>query len=596
MRGKSYIMLGSMAFIFINGVYTSYAYNPAAYELGEVIVTGERTKREDLHVPAAVEIFDHEKIQQMGAENALDVVKHVAGFTYAASPTGNQYLGFRGLGVSYTAILMNGIPIVQNSNYDIESISTNMIERIEVVKGGSSVLHGSYAMGGVINIITKKENHTSKIAVGGGNQHKGTVSADVGLGSTTISYTHEQMRDYGNVYRSPRNTYWGDKRRKDSLNVQYALSDQWSFQYLYTLKASDSTRRYPNGSTRPGFHSIIRYQLGQFRYDNGSMQGSVYYRNRDWKLDTSTHQKGDNYGFLLQNRWNLGKMELTGGVEYEKENTRNFTHLPGLKRDSAAVFFMTDTALSEDVRFRVGAREAYVENSGKKFLPQFQVLYAPTKTDSYYMNINRSMRAPHVTEQWGTETRLMNPDLKAENGWNYELGWKKILKNQDYFKVDIFHMDINDRISSVRLANGLTQCINVSAFKNSGIELEYESSPHNHFVYNAGLSFSNPRQQAKPGSDWKRTEYKLGINWGIGYRDEIKRFNLAFNYMGMRERTSPMLNVDLSSSWKLSEKDSIHFNVYNLLDREDVRSSRATDNTGMVLLRRNWLLTWEHTF
>lgn len=596
MRGKFYIILGAMTLLLAPGADASQAMTAATYELGEVLVTGERTQTPELRIPAAVEIFDREAIQQMGAQNVLDVVKHVAGFTYAASPTGNQYIGFRGLGVNSTAILMNGIPLVQNSNYDIESISTDMIERIEVVKGGSSVLHGAYAMGGVINIITKKENHTSKIAIGGGNQHKGTVAADIGLGHTTISYAHEQMRDYGNVYRSPRNTYWGDKRRKDSLNVQYALSDQWSFQYLYTLKASDSTRRYPNGSTRPGFHSIIRYQLGQFRYDNGSMQGSVYYRNRDWKLDTSTHQKGDNYGILLQNRWNFGNMELTGGLEYEKENTRNFTHLPGLKRDSGAVFLMTDTALSEDVRLRVGAREAYVETSGQKFLPQFQVLYAPTKTDSYYMNINRSMRAPHVTEQWGTETRLMNPDLKAENGWNYELGWKKILKNQDYFKVDLFHMDINDRISSVRVANGLTQCINVSAFKNSGIELEYESSPYNHFVYNAGLSWSNPRQQEKPGSGWKRTEYKLGINWSLGYKDEIKRINLAFNYIGMREWTSPMLNVDLSSSWKVSSNDSVHFNVYNLLNREDVRSSRATDNTGMVLLRRNWLLTWEHTF
>lgn len=591
------ILVGTAILNGLVGISAVQANDLPTYTLNEVLVTATKYQTPDLKIPASTEVFDQRKIQQLGAQNVMEVVKNIPGFSYTASPTGNQYVGFRGLGRNYTAILINGIPLAQDANYDLESISTDTIERIEVVKGGSSVLYGSSAMAGVINIITKKESNASKIILGGGNQSKLTTSLDVGLDKLIVSYNHNQSKDFGEIYRSSRYSYLGDKQKKNSLNIQYSLSDDWTFQYLYTDRTTDASILKPTGIISPGFHSVIKYNFAQLHYSHENVLGALYYRNRDWKYNTSTHQKGNNYGLNFQNRWNLGNTELTAGLEYEKEDTQNYTNIAGGKRDSAAVFVMTNNKINDQVSINVGAREAYVQKSGSKFLPQFQVLYTPTATDSYYLNINRSMRAPNVYEQWPTASQVMNPDLKAEIGWNYELGWKKVLPNQDYLKFDVFHMDIQDRIYSIDIpGTNLSKNVNANFYKNTGIELSYDSNPSNHFVYNAGISYANPKQKSKPGSLWERTEYRLGVNWGFGYKDEATQANLTFNYLGQRNHVDPMLNIDLSATRKLTENNAIHFYVYNLLNRDDIRSTGAKSNTGSLLPERNWLLTFEHKF
>lgn len=596
MKLKGKIIIGAMVLAAISGMQ-SMAQN--VYELTPVLVTANRYSTPDLKIPAATEVFTQEKIKQLGAQTVMDVVKNIPGFSFTASPTGNQYVGFRGLGRNYTAILVNGIPLGQDANYDLDAISTDTIERIEVVKGGSTVQYGSSAMAGVINIITKKESSTSKVVVGGGDQHKLTGSVDLGLNKLAISYNHSQQRDFGKVYtmntREGFGGYIGDKQKKDSLNVQYALNEDWTFQYMYTERTTDCSKFLAStGAISPGFHSVIKYNFAQMHYAKDNVLGAVYYRNRDWKYNTSTHQKGNNYGFNLQNRWDMEDTKLTAGVEYERESTKNNTNVEAGKRNSAAVFVMTDNKINEHLNVLVGAREAYVEKSGSKLCPQFQILWTPAERDSYYVNINRSMRAPNVYEQWGSPTQLMNPDLKAESGWNYEMGWKKLFSQGDYFKVDLFHMKIDDRISSRRVG-GLTQYYNVDAYKNTGVEVSYESNPSSHFMYNVGMSYANPKQKKK--GLWERTEYKLGANWGLGYKDDVTQANLTFNYYGKRSNdVDRMLNLDLSASRKLSANDTVHFYVYNLLGRDDIRSTWATSNTGSLLPERNWLMTFEHKF
>ncbi|MCI5836485.1 MAG: TonB-dependent receptor [Veillonellaceae bacterium] len=595
MNRKVHILLGGVLFTALLGGQGEAAAQKV-YQLNPILVSATKYQTPDLKIPASTEVYDQEKIQQLGAQNVMEVVRNIPGFSFTASPTGNQYVGFRGQNRNYTAILVNGIPLAQDGNYDLESISSNTIDRIEVVKGGSAVLYGSSAMAGVINIITKKSANESKLILGGGDQHKLTGSLELGLDKLVISYNHNQARNFGESYRSTRYSYIGDKQKKDSLNVQYALTDQLLFQYMHTERSTDMSMKYPNGSIAPGFHSVIKYNFAQLHYSEGDLLGAIYFRSRDWKFNTTTHQKGTNYGLNLQNRWGFGETELTAGIEYEKESTQNSGSIPAAKRDSAAVFFMTNSKLNEQWNLLVGAREAYVEKSGSKFLPQLQLLYTPGSDDSYYLNINRSMRVPMVNEQWGTATQEMNPDLKAENGWNYEIGWKKILRNQDYLRFDIFHMDIKDRIYSKKMPSGLSKYFNANSYKNTGIELSYESSPAKKFVYNVGVSYANPQQKTVATGKWTRVDYKLGMNWGIGYKDDLTQAHLNFNYMGLRQNVDPLLNIDFSVSRKLSDADSMHLYVYNLLDRDDIRSSSATGPTGSILPERNWLLTFEHRF
>ena len=588
------VALGCM--LFAAPVMAHEALNE--YVLDPMMVTAARYEKRDVDIPAATEIYDQEKIEKLGANNVMEVVKNIPGFTLTASPTGNTYIGFRGIAKDNVAILVNGIPLNQDGNYDLESISADIIDRIEVVKGGATVLYGSNASAGVINIITNKKAAKNKVLIGFGDKNKFKGAVNVATDKLQLSYSRQQSKDRGFVYKNSgaSNYYTGDKLEKDSLNLQYAISDNLSLQYMYSKKVSDCSKSV-NGVYQPGFHSDIKYNFGQLRYVNDDLQATVFFRNRDWKFNTSTHQKGHNYGVDLQDKFKLGNTMLTVGANYENENTKNSNNIEAAKRDSAAVFFMTETEVSDKTKIFLGAREAYVEKSGSKFCPQFQVMHSLGTDDNIYLNVNRSMRAPHVNEQWGTSTQLMNPDLKAENGWNYEFGWKKKLAADELFKVNLYHMDINDRIYSQRNYNGSgkSMFLNANKYRNTGVEVSYEKAASEKFSYNVGVSYGNPEQKLAKG-DWQRVDFKLGLHAGVGYNLGKTNANIYANYMAERiNGVKPMLDLTLNVKQQITKNDALRFAVYNLLDRDDIRTG-SSSGTGAMLEERNWMLSYEHSF
>lgn len=588
------VALGCM--LFAAPVMAHEALNE--YVLDPMMVTAARYEKRDVDIPAATEIYDQQKIEKLGANNVMEVVKNIPGFTLTASPTGNTYIGFRGIAKDNVAILVNGIPLNQDGNYDLESISADIIDRIEVVKGGATVLYGSNASAGVINIITNKKAAKNKVLIGFGDKNKFKGAVNVATDKLQLSYSRQHSKDRGFVYKNSgaSNYYTGDKLEKDSLNLQYAISDNLSLQYMYSKKVSDCSKSV-NGVYKPGFHSDIKYNFGQLRYVNDDLQATVFFRNRDWKFNTSTHQKGHNYGADLQDKFKLGNTMLTVGANYENENTKNSNNIEAAKRDSAAVFFMTETEVSDKTKIFLGAREAYVEESGSKFCPQFQVMHSLGTDDNIYLNVNRSMRAPHVNEQWGTSTQLMNPDLKAENGWNYELGWKKKLAADELFKVNLYHMDINDRIYSQRNYNGSgkSMFLNANKYRNTGVEVSYEKAASEKFSYNVGVSYGNPEQKLAKG-DWQRVDFKLGLHAGVGYNLGKTNANIYANYMAERiNGVKPMLDLTLNVKQQITKNDALRFAVYNLLDRDDIRTG-SSSGTGAMLEERNWMLSYEHSF
>lgn len=588
------VALGCM--LFAAPVMAHEALNE--YVLDPMMVTAARYEKRDVDIPAATEIYDQQKIEKLGANNVMEVVKNIPGFTLTASPTGNTYIGFRGIAKDNVAILVNGIPLNQDGNYDLESISADIIDRIEVVKGGATVLYGSNASAGVINIITNKKAAKNKVLIGFGDKNKFKGAVNVATDKLQLSYSRQQSKDRGFVYKNSgaSNYYTGDKLEKDSLNLQYAISDNLSLQYMYSKKVSDCSKSV-DGVYKPGFHSDIKYNFGQLRYVNDDLQATVFFRNRDWKFNTSTHQKGHNYGADLQDKFKLGNTMLTVGANYENENTKNSNNIEAAKRDSAAVFFMTETEVSDKTKIFLGAREAYVEESGSKFCPQFQVMHSLGTDDNIYLNVNRSMRAPHVNEQWGTSTQLMNPDLKAENGWNYEFGWKKKLAADELFKVNLYHMDINDRIYSQRNYNGSgkSMFLNANKYRNTGVEVSYEKAASEKFSYNVGVSYGNPEQKLAKG-DWQRVDFKLGLHAGVGYNLGKTNANIYANYMAERiNGVKPMLDLTLNVKQQITKNDALRFAVYNLLDHDDIRTG-SSSGTGAMLEERNWMLSYEHSF
>ena len=128
-----------------------------ADDLDEVVVTGTRTPRRLGDAPVAVEVIDRETIDASGAEDVADVLEQQPGVAVDRGVLGAA-VRLRGLNAEHTLILVDGQRVVgrKDGTFDLSRISAESIERIEIVKGASSALYGSDAMGGVIHIITRR--------------------------------------------------------------------------------------------------------------------------------------------------------------------------------------------------------------------------------------------------------------------------------------------------------------------------------------------------------------------------------------------------------------------------------------------------------
>ncbi|MCD8445589.1 TonB-dependent receptor plug domain-containing protein, partial [Tenacibaculum finnmarkense] len=129
----------------------------ASYGLEEVVVTATRTKRQLSSIPMPVTLISKEQLQKSGAVRLKDILLEQTGITLVSDFGGSQGVQIQGVAADYTLILIDGVPVVgrASGNIDLSRLSVNNIKQIEIVKGPSSSLYGSEAIGGVINIITE---------------------------------------------------------------------------------------------------------------------------------------------------------------------------------------------------------------------------------------------------------------------------------------------------------------------------------------------------------------------------------------------------------------------------------------------------------
>ncbi|MET0535075.1 MAG: TonB-dependent receptor [Steroidobacter sp.] len=175
--------------------------------MDEIIVTGSRIERSG-EGPAPVQVFTRETFERLGASTVQDVLRYTPQqpFTRAQHfyQSGSEYAQMRGIGVDTTLILINGRRVVPTSNslvlnaFDLNTIPLAAVERIEVLSDSASAIYGADAMGGVINVVTKKEIPQPVIdahyggAEGGGESLRSSLSA----GFTTDRLRSSLILDY----------------------------------------------------------------------------------------------------------------------------------------------------------------------------------------------------------------------------------------------------------------------------------------------------------------------------------------------------------------------------------------------------------------
>ena len=608
-----------------------------SYTLDDVVVTATRTEKREVDIPESTEVVTAEDIKAQGAHNALDAIRNVNGIIYKSTgPLGSAMgsmtneIGIRGNDEG-ALVLVNGNPVSWRGKYNLSEIPADSIERIEIVKGGGSILYGSEAMSGVINIITKKDSPNSA-TVGFGNYGQQKYHVNAGASGFMVSYdlnkwksliglTGGDIVDDSDVTLGKYATDFKDIKN-ESINVSWKVNDHLDFlyghyetessydKYVKSLTAAGEGKAKVGDSFNHRNYQTIR-DTAQLNYHDKNWRGSLYFNTGTVESDGptwyetslkkatkkfyNTREKNVTYGFDAQRNWNIGeKATLIAGFSGQHEIYQNLPTVNTTKekvkdvgRNNWGAFANLEQRFDDKNSFTFGARETWTTSAEKgqnynNFSMAGQYLHKFDKDNSMYVNVSQSFIMPTLAEMYKADDYqfVSNPDLKPQKGINYELGWKRA-SDKHLWKVAVFHQDVKDKISTT-YKKGVWTYTNAD-FKNTGIEFSCDIEGKNGFSYNYGFTWQNPEEkQSGPKAKktyWDRKYGKFQLEGGVRYKKDKWSAAITATYLADRVQTSstehsfrtkPYLLTSLTVGYAPTELTEINLSIDNVLDRHDV--------------------------
>ena len=595
-----------------------------ASESHVINVTANRMALLNLDTPAAMDVITDKDIMNSGAKNAFDAVNMVPGitsFSYGAS--GLEYgamdsrVNIRGLERG-SLILVNGVPMNLNGKGGLSSIPTGSIARIEVLKGAASALYGSDAMSGVVNVITKtptKEGGSATIGVGnmGSQTYKinyGTPRFLIGIERGFFGKQDPSTPVRTDSVSHPRGyEYYTARDKGNSLGIFMSgkLSDKVTLNFSrFEGKSAYAQLSTESNATNRNRHSTT-YAYDDSKnnasliYKDGNTTGTLFYNDRDLKGKNRNHSlpsytSNDSnyiarqYGFDVQHEWDFrgGKDYLIAGVLGKRETYRTTSGpvYASPHRHSLALYGSYSYQINPTWSTIVGLRYTDIKDPVKNqhvLTPQFQLNHRINKESSVYMNVGKAFTMPNLSDTFKTVNRqyqsVSGRNLKPEEGWNYELGYKHIT-NKDSWKVAAFYMDFKNFFSWKPDSNGRnTIRVNGGRYRNVGIEAEYGRKLTDRLKMSVGASYSNPKQMEIDKNYWKQANPKLQFTGGIHYNSSTWTAGSSINFVTKRMKNRDGgINPNLVAwnayvGYQFNENSSIRLDARNLLNRHNVISN-----------------------
>ena len=279
-------MAASVLLACCAGCASALAQELQEFSLDTLVVTASRVQQRDIESASSIEVIDAESIAGSGAGNAFSVLQHALGVTTLAPGPGGMSMGsltskvqLRGVDKG-TLVLVDGAAINQDGKYNLEDIAADLIERIEIVRGGGSVLYGSEATGGVINIITKKQLSKSSVQAAYGSFGRQRYTAQLAAGRFSVLASAEQrgkLSDYADIAGDAYSYLRGQQR---ALNVNYRLNEAWTLTQSYAHN-EHRVRAERLGLTTSG--NIYEDEDNRLlvQYDKGGWKGFAAYGTQE---------------------------------------------------------------------------------------------------------------------------------------------------------------------------------------------------------------------------------------------------------------------------------------------------------------------------
>lgn len=545
-------------------------------QLTDVVVTGTLKEVSRLESPVPVEVYTPTFFKKNPTPNIYEALQNINGvrpqLNCAVCNTGDIHIN--GLEGPYTMVLIDGMPIVSSLStvYGLSGIPNSLVERIEIVKGPASSLYGSEAVGGLINIITKKPQNapifSADLFATSWQEYNADLSFKANAGKKASVLTGVNYFNYNNPVDNNNDNFtdvtlqnrisvfqkWNLDRKLNrvfSVAARYMYENRWGGDMRWNTSFRGGNEVYGESIYTKRWELLGNYQLPtveklmlSFSYNN---------HNQDSRYGTTIYNAQQNIAFG-QLTWDkkIGRNDLLFGTALRytfyddnspatatadllnPQNKPQKTVLPG-------VFIQDEITLNPKQKLLLGFRYDYNSFHGNIFTPRFAYKYTINDKNILRLNAGTGFRVVNLfTEDHAALTGARVVEIKnalnPEQSYNANLNYikKMYAKNGTFIGLDAsafytyfnnrivgdFETDPNkiiyDNLNGYAVSKGIS--LNIDVAFNNGLK-----------IIAGGTLMENTLTENQITKQQILTENFTGV-WAISYK--IKALNLGLDYTG----------------------------------------------------------------
>ncbi len=601
-------------------------------ETKKIIVTGTKTWIDAERLGSSVTVIDGEEIERSGEKDIASVLSRVPGFNVAGTGSrgGNSSIFVRGGQSDYNLVMINGVQINQaGGGFDISSLTTENIEKIEIIKGAHSSLYGSDAASSVINIITKrgsgKIRKTGSVALGFRAEDAMILehSASVSGSLERLGYflSHQRIVDEGifeinNDYKNNNFTANLNLEASDSLNFSFFSIYRNSKFEFPTGGAGDRFDAFADPDSQTKEKSLVTgsdivfsptdwwenwFKIGYASLDRESYDGPEPAELDGFEsvFDTLDKRISLEYGSSFFADFDQISSVTSAGFEYEKESFK--TDSLNKSRKNYAFYAQNNFAVFKTFFVTAGIRYDDNESFGSEWSPSVFAKWKIRESGTEIRGgVSKGIKEATFFENFSAAFETIpNPDLKPEETLTAEIGVKQpLFGNAVELDLSFFQNEFKNIIaySFTPFENG-TNYENISRAKSKGAETSIRFYPSDALTLSAAYTYveTDVTDDGGLGSPSFSEGEKLiripehSFSFNAGYSRNAFGFNLSGNYVGSRDdvdwsefpstrvKNDSFFIVDAAASYEISlksfvDKIRLFSRVNNLFnkDYEDV--------------------------
>jgi outer membrane cobalamin receptor len=569
-------------------------------ETGNVVVTATKTAHLLDDVPVKTEVITRQEIEDKKYKTAQEALQQIAGLRVdmtSGSWGDKGKVRIRGLDSEHVLVLVDGHRVYggHSASVDLQSYPAEMIERIEVVKGPGSALYGSEAMGGVVNIITRKpvkgKDFSASAAYGSRNRKilEATGGLKEGNLGSLLSYTYKHSDGID-----------ADFDKYDEHAVHGTLSYDFSSRAQVSLKPYFSEHRIdyedrvqqriglnPSWEWSPDILSTIRFWGSWFSYDHESDDPETGEKDTDYTHDM--YEMELNYSRLIFDRH-----LLTVGSQFEMEE-RDDTVKEYDADEDVLSFFISDEIDLHPLVLVLGARLDEHDEWGSEFTPKINISYSITDSIKLRGSAGRGFNAPTLSKlygQWrmGPYEVQPNPDLEPEESWGYDLGVDWQAGPSFSLSTTLFQNDVENLIVSRTVRQGRPPWDlfwkNVDEARTRGVEISAALDFLESWSANIGYTYLDTENLETGKELLERANHKIDMSLGWRHPSYGISAFLEGQYLGRRyadEENEKRLGGYTLFNMVINKNFAKHYQAFvrvdNLLGKKDIDDAYDVDGT-----------------